>query len=137
MQKLALALIATLVIAGCVGQTPTKIESEKEAETFKPTGVTREFTISGITDIAKGTFNYSKDNIIVNYGDMVKIIFTTTDVSTGHTFNIDEFDVRTATVSGGAKQSIEFLADKKGTFKYYCNLGDHRAKGMEGTLVVE
>ena len=136
MQKLALALIAALVIAGCVGQT-TQQEVTITEESIKPTGVTKEFTISGITDVSDGTYRFNKDKIIVNAGDAVKIIFTTTDVSTGHNLNIDEFDAHIATVNGGATNVAEFYADKKGEFNYYCNIGDHRAKGMEGTLVVE
>jgi plastocyanin len=29
------------------------------------------------------------------------------------------------------------VADKKGTFEYYCSVGQHRALGMKGKLVVE
>ena len=136
MQKLALALIATLILAGCVGQT-TQREITTTEEPVKPTGVTKEFTISGITDVSDGTYRFSKDKITVNAGDVVKIIFTTTDVSTGHNLNIDAFDAHIPTVNGGATDAVEFFADKKGEFKYYCNIGNHREMGMEGTLVVE
>ncbi len=136
MQKLVLTLIAVLVLAGCVGQTVQKGITTTD-EPIKPTGVTKEFTISGITDVSDGTYRFSKDKITVSAGDVVKIIFTTTDVSTGHNLNIDEFDGHIATVNGGATNAIEFFADKKGEFKYYCNIGNHRETGMEGILVVE
>jgi nitrite reductase (NO-forming) len=40
-------------------------------------------------------------------------------------------------VNGGETTSVEFVADKTGTFEYYCSVGAHRAMGMTGSLVVE
>jgi plastocyanin len=36
-----------------------------------------------------------------------------------------------------ASTFIEFVANKKGKFEYYCSVGEHRAMGMKGNLVVE
>lgn len=33
--------------------------------------------------------------------------------------------------------SVTFVADTLGTFEYYCSVGNHRAQGMVGNLVVE
>ncbi len=38
-------------------------------------------------------------------------------------------------VSG--KTFVEFTADKKGTFEYYCSVGEHRVNGMKGKFIVE
>lgn len=137
MKHVVLALIATLLVAGCVGQTAQKTTTTAGEDTITPTGVTKEFTISGVTDIATGKFYFNKGNLTVKAGDSVKIIFTSTDITTGHTFNIDEYNAHSSVTTGGSKVVVEFYADKKGEFKYYCNIGDHRTKGMEGTLVVE
>ena len=32
---------------------------------------------------------------------------------------------------------VEFVASIAGTFEYYCSVGEHRAKGMKGNLIVE
>ena len=32
---------------------------------------------------------------------------------------------------------VEFTVDKTGTFEYYCSVGQHRANGMVGNLIVE
>jgi plastocyanin len=32
---------------------------------------------------------------------------------------------------------VEFTPNIVGEFEYYCSVGDHRAKGMTGTIIVE
>lgn len=86
------------------------------------------FTVEG------SPFKFSPNNITVNQGDKVKIIFK--NVSGKHDLVIDEFDVKTDLLSAGGEESIEFVADKKGTFEFYCSVGNHRAMGMVGTLTV-
>ena len=52
-------------------------------------------------------------------------------------FKIDEFGVATKTIKGGEEELVEFVADKVGSFEYYCSIGTHRAMGMWGTLRIE
>jgi len=40
-------------------------------------------------------------------------------------------------VTPGTPTSVTFVADKTGTFEYYCSVGNHRAQGMVGKLIVE
>jgi nitrite reductase (NO-forming) len=54
-----------------------------------------------------------------------------------HTFVLDDFNVRTDILKSGSEETIEFGADKAGTFEYFCSVGDHRQKGMVGNLIVE
>jgi len=93
------------------------------------------FTADKTIDI-KG-FNYAFDlkEIKVKLNDKVKINFTNTEGS--HDFIIDEFNVATKQISSGQTETVEFVADKTGTFQYYCSVGQHRANGMWGNLVVE
>ncbi len=86
-------------------------------------------------DITGESFEFSQTEIRVKKGDTVKINFQ----STGgfHDFVIDEFDTATKKVNPGEVTSVEFVADKTGTFEYYCSVMDHRAKGMVGKLIVE
>lgn len=42
----------------------------------------------------------------------------------------------TGMVGPGEKSSVTFAAPKAGAYKYFCPVGDHRSKGMEGTLTV-
>ncbi len=50
---------------------------------------------------------------------------------------VDEFDAATGKVRPGTPTSITFVADKAGTYEYYCSVGNHRAQGMAGKLIVE
>jgi nitrite reductase (NO-forming) len=54
-----------------------------------------------------------------------------------HNFNIDEFNVKSDTVKAGDSTVIEFVADKTGTFEYYCSVAQHRTLGQVGKLIVE
>lgn len=89
----------------------------------------KEFTITG------SNFAYAPNSIKVKKGDKVRIIFKNADGF--HDLKIDELNVSTAKIQGGAQETIEFTADKVGSFEYYCSVGSHRQMGMKGTLVVE
>jgi plastocyanin len=71
----------------------------------------------------------------VKKGDTVKITFKNTGGF--HDLKIDEFKVATKQLQGGASEVVTFVADKAGTFEYYCSVGNHRAMGMKGTLTVQ
>lgn len=81
-----------------------------------------------------GTFFFSPSSMEVKRGDTVKVTFKNTNGF--HDFVVDEFKVATKQINGGQEETVEFVADKAGSFDYYCSVGNHRALGMEGTLVV-
>jgi|SRR3989344_8004358 len=74
-------------------------------------------------------------DLIVNEGDKVRIDFTSGQGF--HDFVVDEFNAATDNVSDGGSTSIEFTANKKGTFEYYCSVGEHRQRGMKGKFIVQ
>jgi len=80
-------------------------------------------------------FSFSPAEIKVKKGDTVKIAFQ--NIGGTHNWVIDEFNVKTSTIQGGKQEEVEFVADKIGTFEYYCSIGSHRAMGMRGNLIVE
>ena len=94
-----------------------------------PTATTKSFTVTG------ANFSFTPTTLTVNKGDTVKIHF----VNSGgfHDWVLDEFNVKTPTIQGGATADVQFVADKTGTFEYYCSVGDHRQMGMKGTLTVK
>lgn len=93
------------------------------------TGQSKTFTVTG------ANFSFTPSTITVNQGDKVTINF----VNSGgfHDFRIDEFNVATPQINGGQSATVTFTADKKGTFQYYCSVGNHRQMGMVGTLTVQ
>lgn len=94
-----------------------------------PQPTTRTFTITG------QDFSYSPNEIRVKQGDTVKISFK--NAGGFHDFVLDEFGVKTDSIASGATANVEFVADKTGTFEYYCSVGNHRQMGMKGNLIVE
>ena len=80
-------------------------------------------------------FKYSLSEIKVNKGDVVRIVLQNTDGT--HDLRIDEFSVATKMLKTGEEQMVEFIADKTGTFEFYCSVGTHRLMGMKGSLIVE
>lgn len=88
----------------------------------------KSFTVTG------SNFSFAPNSISVKKGDHVQITFKNADGT--HDFRIDEFNVATSKIGSGQSASVEFVASKTGSFQYYCSVGNHRAMGMWGTLVV-
>jgi len=92
-------------------------------------GTTKTFTIDSYS------YGYDVKEIRVTEGDTVTINLTN---SAGlHDWVVDEFDAATEIIRAGEETSVTFVADKVGTYEYYCSVGNHRAQGMIGTLIVE
>ncbi len=80
-------------------------------------------------------YSFSPLEIRVKKGTKVKVEL---NVAEGfHDFVVDEFNARTSRAGAGESVTVEFVADKAGTFEYYCSVGSHRALGMKGKLIVE
>lgn len=110
-------------------QTPQEQTVTQVPQEAAPTGETKTFTISG------KSFSFTPNEIRVKKGDIVKITFKNTGGF--HDFTIDEYNVKTAQIQSGQTADVEFVADKAGTFEFYCSVGNHRAQGMKGNLIVE
>src|SRR6185436_20501482 len=95
------------------------------AETGTTTGTTatttKEFTVEG------SNFKFNPSELRVNQGDTVKITFKNSGGT--HDFKIDEFKVASKRLSCGQSEVVEFVADKAGSFQYYCSVGTHRQMG--------
>ncbi len=70
-------------------------------------------------EITAKRFEFTPNAITVNKGDTVRLIVTSTDVT--HGFSIDEYNVH-ETLSPNNTVTVEFVADKEGTFRYYCSV---------------
>jgi len=110
------------------GLTPTEENGEAMMESDEEL-IVKTFTVAG------ENFSFSADEIRVNQGDRVKIMFTNT--SGTHDWTIDEFGAKTKLTSTGETVEVEFVASKTGSFEYYCGVGSHRQLGMKGNLIVE
>ncbi|MBI2107465.1 cupredoxin domain-containing protein [Candidatus Woesearchaeota archaeon] len=121
---LLLLLAIVFVVSGCIRQTTT-ISSEQ----VQPTGEIKEF------EITAKQFSFEPSVITVNKGDTVKLKITSVDVT--HGFAINEFNINER-IERGKIVNVEFIADKIGTFPFYCSIvcGTGHS-GMRGELIVK
>lgn len=98
-------------------------------------GMMSDKEVTHLVNLAAANFAFSQLEIRVKKGEKVEV---TLDVKEGfHDWTLDGYGVKTKQMNAGGKETIEFIADKAGTFEYYCSVGSHRAMGMKGKLVVE
>lgn len=136
-------VIVALIMMGCsksatqsgglTGASAVEIEEIKNVLEAKQDS-TKTFVFTG------SNFKFMMDakenpTIEVNEGDKVKIEFTSTEGF--HDWVVDEFGATSKVRAGDPSTSVEFIADKKGTFEYYCSVGSHREMGMKGKLIVK
>jgi plastocyanin len=89
-----------------------------------------------IFTVTASPFKFDPAEIRVKKGDEVKIIFK--NAGGMHDWVVDEFEgAHTKQIKSGETDTITFVADKAGTFEYYCSVGNHRQMGMKGDLIVE
>ncbi len=86
-------------------------------------------------DISGTNFAFDVTEMRVSEGDTVTVNFTSE--SGFHDWVVDEFGAATEQVDTGGTTSVTFVADRAGTYEYYCSVGSHRDRGMVGTLIVE
>ncbi len=86
-------------------------------------------------NLVGSNYTYDVKTIEVNEGDTVTINFVSENGF--HDWVVDEFNAKTKQVNPGEPTSVTFVANKKGTFEYYCSVGQHRANGMVGQLIVK
>lgn len=128
--KWVLVLVAIVVVAfagiklfGSFSTTGNVVK-----DTITQTGELKEFNVKAFQ------WGYEPDTITVNKGDKVRIIAESLD--TPHGFAIDEYGVNLY-LDGLRSKTAEFVADKTGTFTFYCNVpcgSGH--ENMQGKLIV-
>lgn len=116
---------STNMSGGVVLDDSNVINGDGDLKTFVVSSVNFKFVMDGVNN----------PDIIVNEGDRVRIEFESTDGF--HDWVIDEFNAATEKVRPGTPTFVEFVADKKGVYEYYCSIGEHRLHGMVGKFIVE
>jgi len=138
--NLIFGLVMLLVVGGIVYVTNPKqvsVKSDSVKEISTSSSSSSEVITKDIREInmEAGSFYYKPNIITVKKGEKVKIIMNS--VSMMHDFVIDELNVRMPIVKNGDIGTVEFVVDKIGTFEYYCSVGQHRANGQVGKIIIE
>lgn len=109
--------------------TPSAPRETGSASSGAMQNTTQKITVTG------SNFTFSPKTLTVKKGQPVELTFKSSGGA--HDFVIDEFNIKTQITPGGQSETVTFTPDKTGTFNYYCSVGNHRAMGMQGTIIVE
>jgi nitrite reductase (NO-forming) len=143
-QRMMFLALVILAVTACSTQNPTTADTAPPSpqENTPVTTSLPDTATSAVQTVQVDGRNFKfvidgKDNpdIIIKEGTMVKMVFTNTEGF--HDFVIDELGAKTQQLNAGESATIAFIADKKGTFEYYCSVGKHRQMGMKGKFIVE
>lgn len=133
---IGIAVVAVLMVNGAkkpatsTASPNTQSSPQKEVSTPEANSVVKEITVTG------NEYSYSPNSLTLQKGEQIKLSFKNAG-NLPHNLLIDELGVATKTVKGGDSDTVTFTADKSGTFKFYCSVGNHRAQGMEGMTTVK
>ena len=117
-----------MTVPGIPTVPPPPTDENTQPVSSTDQGTVKEFTVLGTN------YTFNPATITVKKGDTVKITFKDDDGF--HDLKIDGYNVATQRVNTGGESSVQFVADKTGSFEYYCSVDSHREKGMKGTFVV-
>ena len=121
---LGIIILGLLLVAGCASTS-----TGSAVKDVSLTGETKEIYVEAFQ------FGFDPQNIEVNLGDKVRIIATSRDVP--HSFTLPAFGVNLY-LDGIRQQSTEFIADKPGTFRFFCAVPCGSGHGaMRGTFTVK
>ena len=83
-------------------------------------------------EVTASKYKFEPSVLTVDQGDHVTITLKSADRT--HGFAIKEYGVKTEIPDGGRTVSVEFVADKPGTFTFscskFCGMGHSRMKGQ-------
>lgn len=112
-------ILAIALAAGCVGQYPAAAPSPQQ-----PGGEISPPAAPGVKEFELTIFHtrYEPASFSVNKGDTVRILARTSPGTESHVHGvtIDEYNINQAVTSSTDPATIEFTADKAGTFTIYC-----------------
>jgi plastocyanin len=119
--KERLCLIIVLIfLIGCLDQNTQQQQTTDEA---------KELTVK------LSNFKITPPIQRVDSGERIRI--NVVNVEGEHNLFIEGYNLKTERVNGSNTQVIEFRANQTGTFAFWCEVRDHRSRGMEGQLIVQ
>jgi plastocyanin len=122
MKKQLIAVLFVLMVAALPAVAQDVVDLTDQSGSVKEVTITND------------GYDYMPAEIRVNVGDTVRLTYE--NGGGFHDWVLDEFDAATQRITGGQSDTIEFTADRAGTFEFYCSVGNHRALGMVGDFVV-
>ncbi|MBI5370355.1 cupredoxin domain-containing protein [Candidatus Uhrbacteria bacterium] len=126
----------TVVQSGNISATITPQNDEATQPTSEDGVPVTDISLGGATqkvNMEAANFSFVPKSLTAKPGEKMQITFTKNNGF--HTFVIDEIGLKYAIKQG---EAVTFNAPTKpGTYAFYCDVGSHRANGMEGVLIVK
>jgi plastocyanin len=140
--SLSALVLAVVLLAGCTSSTTPDENasgtSEMTAQTSAPAntdttnGEAMDSSVKTI-DMESFAFGFKPNTLEVKKGDKVKLNIKNTGGF--HDFTLKDFNINVQTPANQVT-TVEFTADKAGTFEFICSVGNHAQQGQKGTLVI-
>ena len=129
---LMVGIIALLLAGGVYMYSSRKAAPTKDAPTKDADVVVEE--VDYTLDLQN--FSYTPNVIQGKAGETLKVKIV--NVGGFHNFVIDELGVASKQIAEGESEIVEILipADATGEYEFYCSVGNHRAQGMVGILMI-
>ncbi len=86
-------------------------------------------------DVTGTPFKFEPNEMKVKKGDTVRINFK--NMEGFHDLTIADLNIKTKQIQAGQTDTVEFVADRAGTFDMMCSVPTHADKGMVGKFIVE
>ena len=132
-QNVGLLLAAACLAAALSGCATSGVDRLPSLGVAELTGETQ------VAQVKLESFYFEPSRLMVRVGVPVRLILDNTTLLTGHDFSIFAPDADLeldAYVPARQQVTIQFVPEKVGEYRFYCNIDDHAEKGMVGTLVV-
>jgi cytochrome c oxidase subunit 2 len=134
-ENILLIGLVLLIILGIVFFSKNQ-NNQSSSISVSPTSSTQTTAkmVKEITVMAK-QWQFEPAEIRVKQGDKVRLVIESVDVE--HGFALPSFNINEKLMPG-KKMTVEFVADKKGEFPFFCNVycGQGHSE-MNGKLIVE
>jgi plastocyanin len=127
--KRVLLLLAVVLVAGCGSDSNNNQAASGTTSGGGGGG-------GGSVELTATEFKFDPSSVRVDTAGSTTITLVN-DGKFGHALELEGqgIEEKTDTIDGG--KTAELTVDlKPGEYEFYCPVGDHRKKGMEGTLVV-
>lgn len=139
---LLVLLLAVPALAGCAsdegaGTPPTATTPAATPTPQAAAPVTLEVRTSGAYPVNPG---FAPATLEAPAGATVTVKLTNAETApvVNHDWVLEGVDgAAVKAVAPGASGEATFTAPAAGEYKYFCSIGDHRQRGMEGTLTVK
>lgn len=128
-------LVGIVLLLLVVGGVSYKLMQSKTQESISSESVEVNETTNSVITIEGSPFKYVPNEVRVKKGVPTTMLFK--NIEGMHDFVVDDLGIKTKTLKVGTEESVTFTAEKAGSYKFYCSVGNHKAMGMVGTIIVE